>query len=113
MPLKDMALTEEERKEQGHGPGTLIADLPKYPHGLKLHIDEKSFEKLDVQGNVQVGQSIMILARVEVSQLSQEKTRDEKPNRRMVLQITDMAIEGEKKEQTEEYVNNVFHSKES
>ena len=97
MPLKSMKKTEEEKKEEA---SPSVMDRPSYPYGLKLHIDEDSYEKLGMADVPSVGDKFMILAKVEVTDVHQAEKGDDRKYPSVGLQITDMAI----KEKDEEKV---------
>lgn len=71
-------------------------EYPKYPYGLKLHLDTKALEKLGIKLLPGVGQKITLHAICEVCDVSQYQSSDGADNKSIGLQITDMALESGK-----------------
>ena len=91
MPLKSMKLTPKEAKvEAGLEPSEPKG--PEYPYGLRVSLDEESISKLNIKELPQDGSSLTLIANVNVVE-SGDVSRQGKRQRRLGLQITDMALE--------------------
>lgn len=88
MKLKSMRLSEREQEKEA--PATVAADKPRYPWGLGLHLDDEALEKLGA-GGFEVGKSMMIQARVDVTGVMEQEHEHGK-HRNVQLQITDLGI---------------------
>ena len=89
MPLKSMKKTDQEKKEDAT---PSVVDQPSYPYGLRLHLDEDSYEKLGMESVPDVGATFTMLATVTVSDIHQSEKGDDRKYTTMGLQITDMAL---------------------
>ncbi len=94
--MKSMAISAEEKKEMVAQ--SVVSSTPKYPYGLKLHIDEETYEKLGIQGTPAVGQKIMILAQAEICDVHMNKYEGDVGELSMSVQITDMDVKPVEKE---------------
>jgi hypothetical protein len=68
-----------------------------YPYGLEINFDDDSLTKLK-QGLMPVGTEIMFTAKSVVKSVSQSEHEGNDMNRNMSLQITDMEITLEEKD---------------
>ena len=102
-----MALSIEEKKDMGEAP-SLIADKPKFPCGLQLRMCNRSLKKLGIDKAPGIGESFMIMARVEVIGVNADQDDDDTKEFNVALQITDMEIE--KKEEKKESADSLFYS---
>lgn len=99
MKLVNMKMSEEEAAE--YSAGTLSADAPKYPYGLRLDLDDDALEKLQLLKDLpDVGDSFMIQAKVSVVTVSQRETMEGDNEASVCLQITDMGCEFSSSEET-------------
>jgi hypothetical protein len=73
---------------------TVAVDRPAYPWGLSLTLDEDALEKLDVGELPEVGKTMLVLARVDVTSVSSHESEHGK-NRSVSLQITEMCLEAD------------------
>jgi len=94
--MKSMVISESEKKDMGEV--SAIDDKPKYPYGLKLHLCENCYEKLEFKDIPKLGQKFMMLAEVEVTDIQQNKNKDDRMNISMGLQITQMELKPAEKE---------------
>ena len=96
MPLKSM------RMPPGGtllgGPETATPLQPEFPYGLSLELDETSLKLLGIDKLPKVGSVLEIEARVVVKSTSERTQEGEGLKRCVSLQITDMEIEGAKKD---------------
>ena len=59
MQLVSMQLTEAEAKEEsGIAPATSESDLPRYPYGLCLDLDDEALQKLGITDMPAVGSTM-------------------------------------------------------
>jgi hypothetical protein len=98
MALVDMQMSADEaRKEYGtcapEGSGS-DDDLPKYPYGLTINLDDETLAKLGITSLPDVGVAMTLTARVEVCSTSQYQNRDGKKDVSLSLQITAMELSG-------------------
>ena len=92
--MRDLSITDKEKKEASVH--SVLEDTPKYPYGLKLHIDEETFEKLGLADAPTTGDKFMILAVAEVSDIRQERYRGDEKKHSMGLQIMQMEVKPHK-----------------
>lgn len=87
--LISMELTKEEAQEDAG----VKPELPKYPWGLCIDLDGDALAKLGIDALPAVGSSVSIVAMAEVQSVSESQYQgDKETNRRMSLQITEMAV---------------------
>lgn len=67
-------------------------ERPKYPHGLKLHLDHDTLKRLGFKKMPDVGTELPIMALAEIVSVSQ----DGEEKNEMVLQIKEMAVKPKK-----------------
>lgn len=91
MQLVSMKMSKEEAKEYSGG-ASLAKDVPEYPYGLRLDLDDDALEKLGITGLPEVGKSLQMLAIVEVCNVSSYKSFDGENEKRVCFQITDMGL---------------------
>jgi hypothetical protein len=89
--LKDMKL-EKSDADKMYGQPTLAADQPKYPYGLQLNLDDASLSKLGLSQLPNVGEKMIVLAVVEVSNASAYENKGEGVKQSLGLQITEMCL---------------------
>lgn len=92
MKMISMKMDKKEEKLEVAHPGE-----SEYPYGLVLNLCSESLKKLGIEDLPEIGKKMSISAIVEVCALSQREMKDMDPDKNLSLQITDMAIEGEKK----------------
>lgn len=68
-------------------------DVPAYPYGLKVCLDDESLGKLNLSNLPKAGDAFLLLAKVEVSSVAEYRKMDGGFEQRVELQITDMALE--------------------
>lgn len=93
MKLIDMQLSPDEAKKEYGSPSMLSDndDLPKYPWGLSLCLDDEVLAKLNLGSLPDVGTTFTLMAVVEVTSNSQRQNQDGKEVS-MDLQVTKMAL---------------------
>lgn len=70
------------------------ADVPTYPWGLCLNLEEDQLDKLEIDGDCEVGDTIHLCALATVTSCSSNQTEGG-TKRRIELQITHLATENE------------------
>lgn len=70
-------------------------DMPKYPWGLAIRLEQAELDKLGLAGLPTVGQRLQILATVEVTGVNSNQVTGEKPRTSVALQITDLQMLGD------------------
>ena len=78
---------------------TSIADnLPKYPYGLCITIENEQLDKMRIDGDCEVGDMIHLCAMAKVTNVSAREKEGGDVDRRIELQITHLASENEDEE---------------
>jgi hypothetical protein len=85
----NMKQSAEEAKEQSE---KSAIDMPEYPYGLCLSLDDDALEKLGITALPKVGSVMTITAKAYVKGTSAYNTQGGESESRMELQITDMEI---------------------
>ena len=101
--MVDMAKTPVEIKEEKAEMAVpaMEGDMPKYPWGLCISLDNESLDKLGADADCEVGDLVHIMAMAKVTSVSQNETT-EGTNKRVELQIVQMSVEDESTEGDEE-----------
>jgi hypothetical protein len=86
-----MKLTAAEAKSEATYLGGDDDDLPKYPYGLSICLDDETLAKLSITDLPPVGTVMQLTALVEVCSISQYENQDG-ADKSMNLQITDMEL---------------------
>lgn len=95
-----MKMSPEEAQEQyGSSP---VSEAPQYPYGLQIQLDEEALAKLGLPVLPQVGEKMIITARVEVTSVSQYENQMSGKEKNVSLQITDMELGADKEDQSAE-----------
>lgn len=117
MKLKSMKIDPAERearyKEMSE---PAKADLPVYPYGLCVRLDEEALEKLALGELPEVGSEMTLIARVTVTSASvAEHATGSKTHKHksLELQITDMGLKGGEGVDEEKLAGKLYTSKES
>lgn len=93
--LVSVKISKAEREKWAKGPSSIATDAPLYPWGLSVTLDEDTLKKLGLKKALpEVGATLMIVAKVEVTSSSINETTDG-VNRSLGLQITDLCLEDE------------------
>lgn len=98
MKLKSMKIDPKEREERYAATEPAKLDLPVYPYGLRVNLDEEALEKLDLSSLPEVGSSLTLVARVDVTDCSvheHEQGGKKHKHKTLGLQITDLALKGD------------------
>lgn len=68
-----------------------------YPWGATLHLENETLDKLGMNDMPKLGDTMMLMARVQVESVSEhEHSGDDGPRRSVSLQLTDMDLQPEK-----------------
>lgn len=101
-PMVDMKYTKAEAKEEyGESMSPEGSNLPDYPYGLTITLDDCCLGKLGIKDLPEIGDEYHVMAVAKVTRLS--SSADEKEEeQRMTLQITDLQLmpEAEAKEES-------------
>jgi len=90
--MADMRLTSEEKKDFST---PSLNSAPRYPHGLRIHLNYEELKKLGFQSPPSIEDKFKLEGNVEV--VSVDKSSDESEEFSITLQITDMEISKGKK----------------
>lgn len=91
--LVSMKITAAEREKRME-PSSVATDMPAYPWGLGVNLDNESLEKLEIDADdLKVGQTLTLIAKVEVTNLSSNESKGGGSNQSVGLQITEMCLE--------------------
>lgn len=86
--LVDMRMSQEEKDE-----GTVMApEMPDYPYGLCISLNDDDLEKLDLEDDMEAGDTITFMATAKVTSVSAREIGGE-VEKRVELQITNMGID--------------------
>lgn len=85
MELVNLKKEEESRLEMASKP-------EPYPYGLCIHLDTDTLKKLGITDLPEVGSEFKLLAKAIVKSTHESEYLNEKENKCMDLQITDMAV---------------------
>jgi len=98
----DLKRSPEDLKKEMAEEKSVMSTRPKYPYGLKIYLDHDTMEKLNLSGDLQVGESFPITAQVEVTSF-EKSSRVEEPKVKLSasLQITAIEMPGEEKSNTD------------
>jgi hypothetical protein len=94
MQLVSMQMTEQEAKEESCIASPSESDLPRYPYGLCLDLDDETLQKLGITDMPAVGSTMKLMAIVRVTRISQYENQDGKDGS-LGLQITDMGLDSD------------------
>jgi hypothetical protein len=93
--MKDMSLTKAEAKDQVESSMPSEAeedDLPKYPYGLTMYLQDEVLLKLGMKELPQVGSEMVLTAKVIVTGINSRQTQGEKAESCADIQITAMDL---------------------
>lgn len=90
----NMAMTAAEAQEEYGTPVTAApSELPKYPYGLELSLDDETMKKLGITELPDVNYVMKLTAMVTVTNIGSSQSQGGEPEQRMSLQITDMQLD--------------------
>lgn len=102
-PLRDVTFSEKSSDFRPHG------DLPEYPYGLRLCLDNDTIKKLGVKVP-NVGSKMKLMAMVEVCSTSSFNTKESGMMQTMDLQIVEMSLSSSGKKEVDP--NKMYSSEE-
>lgn len=100
----DMAQTPEEARDES---APIVEALPKkyagprYPYGLAICLGKEELDKLDLDEDCEVGDTVHLFAMAKVTSASHREMADGKTECRIELQITHLGVEDEDEENEE------------
>jgi hypothetical protein len=110
--LKSMKIDAKEQETMSKP--TALVDRPSYPWGLGLNLDNETLKKLELGGLPPVGRSMILVARVDVVNVSEHEAKGEDgktvANRHVGLQITEMGL-GENEDSEKPAAQDVLYKK--
>lgn len=95
--MKDMKMSPMERVETA----PTVLDEAEYPYGLRISLDEQSLQKINFTTLPGIGDTMIITARVKVTDVSANET-DDGVRRSVGLQITDLEFGPDNEDKNEE-----------
>ncbi len=100
--MVDMARTEADKaKDAPMGMiSPTVSDMPDYDCGLNISLNQESLDKLDLDGDVHIGDYVHVVGFAKVTSLSQQPGSD-KPDR-VCMVLTHLAVEDENEESEDE-----------
>ena len=90
----------KQKPEVEEMPGEIEYDEPAYPYGLCITLDAEQLDKLGITALPKVGSTMMIKAKAYVKSTGAYETQGGN-DMTMSLQITDMEISGEDRQQNQ------------
>lgn len=96
MELKDMK-SESKKKDVME----LEDHRPEYPYGLRIDLNNESLDKLGIKELPEIGETMVMMAKVEVVSVGSHAHKGGDKHRNVDLQITEMGFEGKKISQDE------------
>jgi hypothetical protein len=100
--MVDMARSPSEIKKDIESCPSPMSDAPVYPYGLCLSLDEDILDKLEIDGDCEVGDMIHLVAMAKVTSCSESEREtaggEKKRSCRIELQIVTMGVENESTE---------------
>lgn len=100
MKLASMKIDAAEAKKMSEP--CAMGDVPRYPYGLQLNLDNDALEKLGLGNLPEVGAVLQLNANVTVTAVSMNQTEGGDERKSVSLQITDMGLAaGAKKKSAE------------
>lgn len=90
-------LTDMKRSNSNTDKETVEADSPEYPYGLSISLDAESMEKLNMSEMPEIGEEMLVMAKVRVTSLSQHEMEGSDKDKHVSLQITEMGLKDEEK----------------
>lgn len=89
--MQNMAMTKKEAKEE-YGSPTADSELPKYPYGLRLYLDDETLTKLGITTLPIVSSTMLLQAQVTVVSVGSSQSQGDDAESTVNLQITDMEL---------------------
>lgn len=99
-PMTDMKRTPKEKEEPIMGAALVAPSEPDYPWGLRITLGTEELEKLDMEGDCEVGDYLHMHCLAKVTSVSEDE-RGGKKECTVSLTITHMEAEDESSENDE------------
>lgn len=90
--LVSVKISKAERKKMSEPSSLAEGDQPLYPWGLSISLDTETLTKMGIDTLPDVGESYMLIAKVDVTNVSSNESEGGK-SRSVGLQITDLCLE--------------------
>lgn len=97
--MVSMKMSPEESAEYA---GSVMADKPIFPWGLRITLDDESLKKLNMAALPAVDQTMIITCRVKVVEVSSTQVSEDDKKDCVGLQITDMELSADRSGETRE-----------
>jgi len=94
--MQSLLLTDAEATKEAD----FTADKPRYPYGTCLYLDQETLEKLGMVSLPDVGEEMILTAKVKVVGVSARENTDG-ANKSLELQITDMQLDEAEEKRTD------------
>lgn len=104
-----MKLTPAEAKGETYLSDPEPSDLPEYPYGLTICLDDEALAKLGITDMPSVGTAMQLTALVEVCSVSQYENQSG-ADKSLSLQITDMELAAGNGEPKPDIANRIYGS---
>ena len=99
---KSMIIDAQEKKDDRVH--SVLDDRPDYPYGLRITLDPSTLKKLEMGEVPEVGKKVMIMAVAEVIGVNKVKEVGDVDDHSVELQIQEMEVKQEGKEEEERSV---------
>ena len=93
MKLVSMKMTKADREKRKETCISESPDMPVYPWGLSITLDEEALAKLGIKELPKTETPLVLVANVDVTAVSSNDTIGGGERRSVSLQITDLALE--------------------
>lgn len=91
MAFVDMKLPKEKKSDEIEA--VPYEDRDRYPYGLTIDLHDKAITKLGIDvSKVDVGSTVIVMAKCKVTSVSQREMQGEKKNDSLDLQITHLDV---------------------
>lgn len=91
--LKDLKMSKKDMEESCKPCIGSSKDAPKYPYGTRLHFENDTLKKLDLDKLPKVGSRVFIEAEGIVESVSQNATQGGTSNRRVEIQLRKISLD--------------------
>ena len=91
--MKQVSMKRSKAERENSASTVMEGESPDYPWGLRITLNDEQLDALGLGRLPVVGGKVKIEATAAVQSVSDEAVDDGKRNRRVELQITDLAVE--------------------
>lgn len=99
MPMINM----KSQPEKEEAPGGIERDVPQYPRGLRIYLEDDQLQKLGITALPAVGTAMHLMAEAVVESTSAYETQVAGKNMSLCIQITDLEMMASDKAKTPEH----------